>query len=271
MQLGFNGATTMTSDLPTDIRIAGEAGFDVIEITAAKLDKYLETGTLDQVRAQIEKAGLKTWAFNSIERINLRDTAGRAEVLARTKQLARHAQALACPWIVVVPGPADGATWAAIRKDTVAALTAMSDVAAPTGVNLAFEFLGFPWCSVQRADQAWEIVGETGRANVGMVIDTCHFYAGNSTLESIRPIDPRALAIFHINDVEEMPKAEITDANRLFPGDGVIPLADIVAAVRATGFDGVASVEIFRPEYWEREPLAVAKEAHAKAKRVLGI
>ncbi len=272
MQLGFNGATTMTSGLETDIRIAGLAGYDVLEITATKLDRFLQTQFISAARKLIDAAQLKTHAINSIEKINLRDASGRAEVLARTRQLADYAQALHCPWIIAVPGPApEGTRWETIREDTVASLRAMSDVAAPFGVNLAFEFLGFPWCSVQTAAQAWDIVCVTDRANVGMVIDTCHFYAGNSTLESIRAIDPRRLAVFHINDVESTPKEKITDANRLFPGDGVIPLKDIIGAVRGIGYDGVASVEIFRPEYWQRDPLGVAQEAKTKSQRVLGL
>ncbi len=272
MQLGFNGATTMTSDLETDIRIAGEAGYAVLEITATKLDAFLKTHSIADARALIDAARLKAHAINSIEKINFRDAAGRAEVLARTRQLSEYAQALACPWIVAVPGPAPtGTKWEAVRDDTVTSLRAMSEIAAPFGVHLAFEFLGFPWCSVQTAAQGWEIVKATDRANVDMVIDTCHFYAGGSTLDSIRAIDPKKLAIFHINDVEPMPKAEITDANRLFPGDGVIPLKDIIGAVRGMGYDGIASVEIFRPEYWQRDPLAVAKEAKAKSMRALGM
>ncbi len=272
MLLGYNGATTMTSDLKTDIRIAGDAKYDVLEITATKLDKFLEKQSIGDARQLIDAAHLKTHAINSIERINFRDAEGRAEVLARTRQLAEYSKALGCPWIIAVPGPApEGTAWQAVCDNTVTSLKAMSEVAAPYGVNLAFEFLGFPWCSVQTAAQAWEIVKATNRANVGMVIDTCHFYAGNSTIESIRSIDVKKLAVFHINDVESMPKDTITDANRLFPGDGVIPLQSIIGAVRGIGFDGVASVEIFRPEYWAREPLSVAREAKEKSKRVLGL
>ncbi len=268
MQLGFNGATTMTSDLATDIRIAGQAGFDVLEITATKLDKFLEKHSIDEARELIDAAHLRTHAINSIEKINFREAEGRAEVLGRTKQLAGYAKALGCPWIIAVPGPAPASTpGQAIRDNTVTSLRAMSEVAAPYGVNLAFEFLGFPWCSVQTAEQAWEIVKVTDRANVGMVIDTCHFYAGGSTFECILNIDVRKLAVFHINDVESMPKEKITDANRLFPGDGVIPLKEIMRAIRQIGYDGVVSVEIFRPEYWERDPLSVAKEAMEKTKR----
>ncbi len=272
MQLGYNGATTMTSDLETDIRIAGAAGYDALEITATKLDKYLEKHSIAEARALVDAAGLRTHAVNSIEKINFREAQGRAEVLNRTRQLSEYARALACPWIIAVPGPApEGTKWEAIRSNTVTSLRAMSEVAKPYGVNLAFEFLGFPWCSVQTAAQAWEIVQEVNLSNVGMVIDTCHFYAGNSTIESIREINANKLAVFHINDVEAMPKDKITDANRLFPGDGVIPLQQIIGAVRGTGFDGVASVEIFRPEYWQREPQGVAKEAKEKSKRVLGL
>ena len=268
MQLGFNGATTMTSSLETDIRIAGKAGYDAREITATKLDKFLQSHSIADARKLIDAAKLKTHAINSIEKINFRDQAGRAEVLARTRQLSEYGKHLACPWLIAVPGPAPSSTsWESIRDNTVTSLRAMSETAEPYGVNIAFEFLGFPWCSVQTVAQAWEIVKAVNLPNVAMVIDTCHFYAGGSMLDSIKSIDAKKLAVFHINDVEAMPKEKITDANRLFPGDGVIPLKEIIAAVRGIGFDGVASVEIFRPEYWQREPGAVAKEAYEKSKR----
>ena len=117
--------------------------------------------------------------------------------------------------------------------------------------------------------QSWEIFQAVARDNIGIVIDTCHYFAGDSTLDSVRAVKVENLAIFHINDVEKMPKEKIEDANRLFPGDGVIPLKEIIEAVRSTGFDGVASVEIFRPEYWKREPGSVAREAFEKSKRIL--
>jgi len=272
MKLGFNGATTMTSPFETDVRIAGEAGYDVLEITATKLDKYLDSHTIQDARKLIDAAKLKTHAINSVAKINFRDTAGQIAVLARTRQLAEYARTLGCPWLVAVPGPAPAGTkWSDVRENTVAALRAMCDAAQSVGVGLAWEFLGFPWCSVRTVAQSWEIFQAVNKPNIGMVIDTCHYFAGDSTLESVRAVPAKNLAIFHINDVEKMPKEKIEDANRLFPGDGVIPLKDIVAAVRSTGFDGVASVEIFRPEYWKRDPGSVAREALEKSKRVLGI
>ncbi|MFQ6057349.1 MAG: sugar phosphate isomerase/epimerase family protein [Anaerolineae bacterium] len=260
----------MKADLPTDIQVAGQAGYDVVEIWAAKLDEFLKTGTLDDVARLLTEAGVKAQAINSIEGITFRDMAGRAEARGRCKQLSRYAQAIGCPYIVVVPSPLpEGAGLMDVRRESISVLRELAVIAGGHGVGLAFEFLGFPWCSVRTLAEAWAIVREVDRANVGLVIDACHFYAGDSMLESIAQLDPTRLWIFHLNDVEDVPKAEITDAHRLLPGEGVIPLRPILRGLRAIGYDGVCSVELFRPEYWEWEPLRLAEEAKRKSEAVL--
>jgi sugar phosphate isomerase/epimerase len=141
MKLGHNGATTMTSSLETDIRIAGEAGFDMLEITAMKLDRFLEKHAIAEARELIDATRLKILALNSIEKINFRDAQGRAEMLARTRQLCKYAQALACSWLIAVPWAAPEETkWDAIRDDTVGSLRAMSEVAGSYGVSMRLSF-----------------------------------------------------------------------------------------------------------------------------------
>jgi 2-keto-myo-inositol isomerase len=114
-----------------------------------------------------------------------------------------------------------------------------------------------------------EIVQETNHANVGLVLDTCHFYAGDSSLRSIDAVPRSKLLIFHINDVEDRPKDTIADAHRLLPGEGVIPLDDILLRLKRIRFDGLCSIELFRPQYWERSPEELAAAARAAALEVL--
>ena len=59
------------------------------------------------------------------------------------------------------------------------------------------------------------------------------------------------------------------DRHRLLPGLGILPLREMLAAFRRIGYDKVASVEIFRPEYWERDPFALARDAYAATQQVL--
>ena len=161
----------------------------------------------------------------------------------------------------------DGASAADSTKDAVDVLRAMSDVAGEIG--LAFEFLGKPGCAVPTLDMAIEIVGSVARDNVGMVIDAFHFYAGGSRLEDIARVPIEKLFVVHLNGCEDRPLTQLTDAHRLYPGEGVIPIEEILAALRERGFDGMASIEIFRPEYWEQEPREVARNAYTRTAELL--
>jgi 2-keto-myo-inositol isomerase len=101
------------------------------------------------------------------------------------------------------------------------------------------------------------------------VIDSFHFYAGGSTIEMVEALDPNLLYVFHINDAENLPREQLQDKHRLLPGLGILPLRDLLAAFRKIGYDKVASVEIFRPEYWKRDPFELANDALIATKRVL--
>ena len=267
MLIAINGATTMKATLPEDIAAASAAGFKALEIWAAKMDAYLESHPVEELRALFDEAGLQPVSINSIEFITFRPPEEYEAIKARCRELCALAQALGCDKIVVVPSPTpEGATWDEIRDESVRVLRELSEIAYPYDVQLAFEFLGFPWCSVRTLTQCWEIVKETQRVsshNVGLVIDTCHFYAGGSELPSIERVEPEKILIFHINDVEDRPLETIEDAHRLLPGEGVIPLDDILIRLKRTGFDGLCSVELFRPEYWERDPAELAAAARA--------
>jgi len=263
--LGFNGATTMKATLPEDIAAASKAGFKALEIWAAKMDTFLVNRSLDDLNTLFTEYRIQPASINSIEFITFRSADDYALIKARCHELCARADALGCDTIVVVPSPTPekGVSWEQIRAESVRALHDLADIAAPYGVKLAFEFLGFPWCSVRTLAQCWEIVQAVNRPNVGLVIDACHFYAGGSKLSSIEVIDPEKLLIFHINDVEDRPKETIEDAHRLLPGEGVIPLDDILSRLKRIGFNGLCSIELFRPEYWERDPVELATAARA--------
>lgn len=273
MLLGINGATTMNATLPEDITAAAQAGFQGLEIWAAKMDAYLaQPGhSVDTLKALLDQAGVRPVSINSIEFITFRPPQEYEAIRARCRALCQLAASLGAAKIVVVPSPTpEGASWPTIRAESVQVLRDLSELAAPYGVRLAFEFLGFPWCSVRTLEQCWEIVRETDRDNVGLVIDTCHFFAGGSGLAAIEAVDPGSIFIFHINDVEDRPKETIQDAHRLLPGEGVIPLDDILARLQRIGYDGLCSVELFRPEYWARDPAELAAAARAATLVVAG-
>jgi 2-keto-myo-inositol isomerase len=262
----------MHADLITDIQAAGAAGFDLIEIWSKKLYTFLEQHSAAELKQLIAEHNLQPWSINSIEHITFRTDQDYAAIKAECETLARVAGEIGCPYIVVVPGkmPA-GATEDAVIAESVRVLNELADIAEPYGVGLAFEFLGQTDCSVQTLDLCNKIVELVGRDNVGNVIDTFHFYAGNSSLDAIDAMPPEKLFIFHINDAEDLPKGELTDAHRLYPGEGILPIAAIKQRFDRIGYDRMVSIEIFRPEYWDQDPFEVAQKAKEATEKTLGL
>ena len=270
MQIALNGATTMRADLETDIRAASEAGFNWLEIWASKLWASLESHTTADLNNLFARQNLKPYSINSIDRITFRSPDEHRRLLAECAALCSVASELSCPFIVVVPSPLPaGVSRSEVVEQSAQVLDELGRIAEGRGVGLAFEFLGQADCSVQTLALADEIVKRVNRKNVGLVIDSFHFYAGGSTIESIGALDPDRLFIFHINDAENLPREQLEDRHRLLPGLGILPLKEIIRALKSIGYDRVASVEIFRPEYWERDPFELAREARAAAEHAL--
>ena len=270
MKLALNGATTMRADLETDIRAASEAGFECLEIWAAKLRAFLQLHSIGDLNYLFATHSLKPYSINSIERITFRNAATHQSLIAECEQLCRIAQEIRCPYVVVVPSPLPpGTSRSEVVEESARVLIELGQVAAQRDVSLAFEFLGQPDCSVQTLALADEIVRKAALPNVGLVIDSFHFYAGGSSVESIDALDPERLFIFHINDAEDLPREQLEDRHRLLPGLGILPLQQLVASLRRIGYDRVVSVEIFRPEYWERDPFELARQARSAVERAL--
>ncbi len=271
MKLALNGATTMKADLATDIRAAKEAGFPYLEIWAAKLRQYLKTNSVTDLKKLFDESSIAPLSINSIEHITFRTADDYKRIKLECEELSSIAAALNCPHIVVVPGrlPQPIPNRQEIVDESAHVLGELATIAERHGVGLGFEFLGQADCSVQTLDLAYEIVKRVNRQNVGLVIDSFHFYAGESTMESIGSVDPDKIFVFHINDAEDLPRQQLQDSHRLLPGLGILPLKEMVRAFNHIGYAGVASVEIFRPEYWEQDPFELAREARLAMENVL--
>jgi sugar phosphate isomerase/epimerase len=62
------------------------------------------------------------------------------------------------------------------------------------------------------------------------------------------------------------PRSEIKDEHRVYPGDGIAPLRQILQTMIENGFNGALSLELFNREYWAQDPNVVAATGLAKMK-----
>jgi len=273
MKLALNGATTMTADLETDIRSSAAAGYDIVELRSNKLYDYLEDHTLDDLKALLAETGIEVLSINTLEHITWRSDDDYQAIKEECAKLSEISAAIGCPYVLSVPGALRQGPKSEqeIIDESVRVLNELADIADPHGVKIGFEFLGEAGNSVQTLDLGSRIVDLVGRESVGNVIDTYHFYAGGSSFDALENLDPAKLFIFHINGAEDLPKDQLNDSKRLYPGEGILPIAEMKAILDKIGYDGPASVEIFRPEYWEQDPYEVAIKAKTAAEKALGL
>lgn len=134
-----------------------------------------------------------------------------------------------------------------------------------TGVRLGMEFLGvktlrpdYPHVFVQSMAEANALLDEAGARNVGLTLDSYHWYAAGDGLDTIRQTRGERIVLLHVNDAKDVPREQLIDSDRVVPGEGVIPLVDWLQAIDATGFDGFIGLEVLGPRLAELDAEACA-------------
>jgi 2-keto-myo-inositol isomerase len=101
---------------------------------------------------------------------------------------------------------------------------------------------------------------ECGHPKACVLADVYHLHKGGSGFSGVHLLSASAMQVFHLNDYPAQPPRErITDADRVYPGDGVAPLAALFRDLRRVGFRGVISLELFNRGYWKQDALTVAR------------
>ena len=92
-----------------------------------------------------------------------------------------------------------------------------------------------------------------GRADASLLLDVFHLYKSGTPFTALRQINGASLHVMHFNDYPQAadPSA-LNDSNRIYPGDGVAPLRQILRDLLANGFRGYLSLELFNRDYWAR-------------------
>lgn len=219
-----------------------------------KLKEYLEEHTVADLKNFFDTSKIKSFAFNALEFISFRDETGYSKIVEDLQFLCEVGSVIDCKKIVVVPTFDIGDyTRQQIQEETVRVLHDLADRAQAYGVSLAFEFVGYPNCSVNTFGQAYQIVQAVNRDNVGIVLDCFHFHAMNSRLEDLQQADPAKIFVFHIDDCEDLPVGALRDQHRVWPGHGSVDLDVILRTLSEIGYSEMVSVELFMPEYWDWE------------------
>jgi sugar phosphate isomerase/epimerase len=140
------------------------------------------------------------------------------------------------------------------------------------GVRPAMEFLGFVE-HVNYIPVAREIMERSGDPTATIVIDWFHMVRGDgreTMFADLRALRAEQIAIVHLDDVPyNRPFSEMTDGDRVYPGDGDIPVDELFRVLEEIGYSGAVSLELFSEELWRQDPSEVARTGFQKSARWL--
>ena len=243
MKSCINGATTMPYSLEQDVAAAAQAGFEGLEIWWDKLAAYLEKHSIDDLKQLLASNGLIPVGICPLRIWPFRDSEPARQEFRDAVQLAPQ---IGCELLAVCPDfqPARLSREEALDIHAQE-LSDMARLAAENGIRLTVEPIG-GHTLVPGPSEALQLIEMAGApANVGILMDTFHYFRSGVTDQEIQAIPLEMLDIIHVNDCEDGALNELTDAQRLYPTLGVIPARQL-SLLKDRGYDGYLSVEIFR-------------------------
>lgn len=256
-------------DAAEEIEVAGKAGYDSIEPWFRKINEYVEAGgSLEDLKKRIDDHGLTVESAIGFAKWVVNDPAARAEGLEEAKR--------DMDTIALLGGTRIAAPPAGVGKDEVVSLDdaadryrALLELGDEMGVVPQIEMWGGN-PTIGTIEKALYIAIRAGHPKACFLGDVYHTYKGGSSFDSILLMGPHALKAYHMNDYPaDPPRETIKDSDRVFPGDGIAPIPDILRKFKAVGAFPALSLELFNQNYWEMPALECAKVGLEKMKAVV--
>ncbi len=247
MKLCLNACLLSELSLEDQLTLAHRAGCNCIDLVSNKLRQYITDQDLQQLKSLVSGfPELAPYSIYNIAGINFGHSEQQQRVMDDCRFLSEVASEIGCNYIILTPGllPDKEITHREVKAETVNILREMAHIALRYDIGLALEFPGFEDSSISRLSQALDIIYKTDRNNVGIAIDTFHFYIGESRLEVIEGIDQRRLYAVYIGDANEKPRPEMTEQDRIIPGPGVIPNRQILSELLRIGYTKPFSIKL---------------------------
>ena len=248
------------------IDIAARAGYDSIEVWIGDLKAYMESGktlaALKKLAADskleiVNAIGFAPWMTDDDEK--------RKAGFAQMKEEMEIMAALGCPRIAA---PAAGVTTLPDLFTAGQRYKELLSLGRQTGVTPQLEVWG---ASVfHHLGQALMVAAAANDPDVRILADVYHLHRGNSGFDGMKMLDGSVVEIFHMNDYPgNIPREQLQDKDRIYPGDGVAPLKVVLTHLKNMSGPKILSLELFNRDYWEQDPLTVAKTGLEKMKKAV--
>jgi sugar phosphate isomerase/epimerase len=271
VNLDHFGMDTITLAGPLEAKLAAirAAGFTQVMLNANDLAGH--PGGASAAIEAVRRSGLRVTGFQV-----LRDFEGlsghlHAYKVDIAKAMLQMCHDLGARVLLVCSSTSSHATadFDSLKKD----LQKLAMLAVPYGIRIAYEALSWGR-HISEYTQAWELVAEADRANLGLAIDSFHILATGTSSERLEEIVVAKIFLVQLADFmwqQIRSREERIDTARhfrVFPGEGVhgAEVSSLVRTLDRLGYRGDYSFEVFNDDYTQLPHAVVAERARRSVK-----
>lgn len=225
------------------IALAGFSGVELFENDLISFD-----GTIDDIRQLVANLGLDIVLFQPFRDFEAMPEPFRKRNFERARRKFDLMNRLGVDLILVCSNVSPKCLGGIDRS--VEDFSELGELAKSFNIRVGYEALA--WGKfVNDYRDAWEIVRRTNHPNIGTIVDSFHILTRKHDLSTLRAIPKDRIFLVQIADAPslDMDILSLSRHFRNFPGQGNLPLNDFTAAVQATGYDGIYSLEIFNDRF----------------------
>ncbi|MDB5032642.1 MAG: sugar phosphate isomerase/epimerase [Mucilaginibacter sp.] len=251
-----------------ELEVAAKAGFTSVEIWIDTFQTYLKNGgTTTEVKKIIEGLGIKIENAIGFAKWMVDDEATRKAALNQLQHEMEQLAQIGCHRIAAPPSGATGLPLIDLNVITDRYRTILQ-IGNQTGVTPMIEMWGSSQ-NLKKISQVLYVATESEHKNALVLLDAFHIYKGGSSLDSLPFVGKTAIEVFHVNDYPAaIAPAKISEPDRVYPGDGIAPLKQILQIIKNPEKPVIISLEVFNQSYYAQDALLVAKTGLAKMKAV---
>lgn len=247
-KLSMNQSTTLRWSFEEDVVRYRLSGINVIGLWLPKLLEYGEERALDWLAenglavSTLSYAGGFTGAFGH----NLSD------VLIETRGLIELAGALRAESLVVVSGPVNNHITKHATRLVVESLKELADDAAENGVTLSLmpmrKAFSKKWTFLNTLDEALAVLDRVNHPSVRLAFDAYHLWPEKDLLRRLPELVSR-IGVVQVSDAAPTP--DRAEYDRVLPGEGVLPTAQILTGLIDAGYRGYVDYQIWSTSLWK--------------------
>jgi len=243
-RIAVSEVTTFRWSFEEDVARYVEAGIAAIGVWRQKLSDLGEDKGIDLLQESGLKVSSLQWAggFTGSEGRSYKDS------LVDAQEAITLAANLGSPCLLVYTGARAGHTHNHARRLMKSALKELAPQAVEAGVQLVVEPMhegcagGFTFLT--DLDDAAKVLADVGCDNIKLVLDTYHMGFTPSLAAKLADMTPQ-IGLVQVGDGRQPPEGE---QNRCLPGEGELPLDDIIGSLLDNGYQGYFEIELLGEE-----------------------